>query len=100
MAELRRAEAVHGRLDTLIAAPNLADTREIEGTIRELAGATTAIASRIQDLERAEQSLREGERLLRIWAEQQQLCPTCGSPLDPNQIVAHARSCVGGHPHA
>jgi hypothetical protein len=99
-AELRFTEAVHGRLDTLFAAPVLADTREIESTIRDLTSANAIVASRTHDLEQAEQSLREGEQLLRTWAEQQQLCPTCGSPLDPNQIVVHAGSCVGGHPHA
>jgi DNA repair exonuclease SbcCD ATPase subunit len=98
-AELRRTEAVHGRLDALFAAPDLADTREIEAEIRDLTSANAAVASRTQELEQAEELLREGERLLRTWAEQQQLCPTCGSPLDPNQIVVHAGSCVGGHPH-
>jgi exonuclease SbcC len=99
-AELRRTEAVYGRLNALVAAPDLADTREIEGTIRELTGAHGTVTSRTQDLEQAEELLREGERLLRNWAEQQQLCPTCGSPLDPNQVVNYAGSCVGGHPHA
>lgn len=99
-AQLRHTEAIHDHLNTLTTAPDLANTREIEDIIRDLAGATAAVASRIQDLEQAEQALREGERLLRNWAEQQQLCPTCGSPLDPNQIVVHAGSCAGGHPHA
>lgn len=99
-AALRRADAVHRHLDALTPAPDLADTREIEGAIRELAGAAAAVTSRTQDFQETEQSLKEGEHLLRTWAEQQQLCPTCGSPLDPNQIVVHAGSCAGGHPNA
>jgi DNA repair exonuclease SbcCD ATPase subunit len=99
VADLRRTETIHDHLITFTPAPEMVDTRDIEGTIHNLAGAAAAVASRIQELEQAEQALREGERLLRNWAEQQQLCPTCGSPLDPNQVVIHAGSCAGGHPH-
>ncbi len=95
-AALRRLEVIHSQLAALVAAPDMADTREIEATIRDLAGATAAIASRRQDFVQAEQALREVEHQLRTWAEQQQLCPTCGGQLDPNQIVLHAGSCVGG----
>jgi formate dehydrogenase maturation protein FdhE len=98
-AALRRLEVIHSQLAVLVAAPDMADTREIEAIIRDLAGATAAVASRKQDFVQAEQALREVEHQLRTWAEQQQLCPTCGGPLDPNQIVLHAGSCVGG-PHA
>ena len=99
-AALRRTEAIHDQLNTLADVPNLSETREMEDIIRDLASATATFVSRSQDLEQAVEALQEGERLLRDWAEQQQLCPTCGSPLDPNQVVVHAGSCVGGHPHA
>jgi hypothetical protein len=99
-AALKRTEAVHSQLAVLIAAPDMADTREIEETIRNLDGAAATTASHKQDLEQAEQALLGAEHLLRMWAEQQQLCPTCGNPLDPNQVVVHAGSCVGGRPHA
>jgi hypothetical protein len=99
-AELRKTEAIHSYVDALIAAPELADTRDIEGIIRDLADAANSFTSHTLDFEKAEQALREGERQLRTWAEQQKLCPTCGGRLDPNQIVAHAGSCAGGHPHA
>ncbi len=99
-AAVRRMEAIHGRLDSLIAAPALADTREIEAAIGDLNRAAGAVASLTEALQQAEEAVREGERQLRIWAEQQQLCPACGGPLDPNQVVVHAGSCAGGHPHA
>jgi hypothetical protein len=93
---VRRLEVVHSQLTALVAVPDMTDTRDIEGAIRDLAGATAAVASRKHDFVQAEQSLREVELQLRTWAEQQQLCPTCGGQLDPNQIVLHAGSCVGG----
>jgi energy-coupling factor transporter ATP-binding protein EcfA2 len=94
-----RTEAVHRQLDTLVAAPDLTDTREIEAAICDLNRATDAVALLAQELKRAQRGIEEGERELRAWAEQQQLCPACGSPLDPNQVVVHAGSFAGGHPH-
>lgn len=100
MEAVQRTEIVHKCLDALDAAPELADTVEIESTIRNLTGATTAFATHSRDHEGAEQALRDIERLLRTWAEQRQLCPTCGGTLDPSRLVAHAGACVGGRPHA
>lgn len=97
---LCRTDAIHRRLDALVVAPELADAREIESTIRDIASAATACTARAGDLEQAEQSLREAEQLLRAWAEQRQLCPTCGGPVDPNQLIAHTGSSGGGQPHA
>jgi exonuclease SbcC len=99
-AALRRMEAVHGQLDALVTAPDLADTREIESAILALNLATDAVNSLTQASKLAEQAVQEGEHQLRTWAQQKQLCPACGSPLDPNRVVVHAGSCSGGHPHA
>jgi NADH pyrophosphatase NudC (nudix superfamily) len=98
-AAARHAEAIVCQLKTLVATPDLAETREIEAAIAELKRATDSVSSQNQDLIHAGQALREGEQLLRTWAEQQKLCPTCGSRLDPNLIVVHAGSSVGGSPH-
>jgi exonuclease SbcC len=100
VAALSYFEAVQAHLDSLIATPDFGDNREIESTIRELIGVAGTLTLCTQDLEQAEQALRESESLLRAWAEQRQLCPTCGSPLDANQIVAHVSSRVGDHSHA
>lgn len=96
---VEHTEAFHHHLDALVMAPALADAREIEATIRELTSATNAVASRSVALEQAEQLLREGEQLLRTWAVQEQLCPTCGEPLDPNRLIVHIGSHAGGHSH-
>jgi exonuclease SbcC len=98
-AALQRIDAVHAHLEALAAVPELADTREMEAAIRELAAAAAALASRNREVEEAEAALRESEQELRAWAEQQQLCPTCGGALDPTQVVVHAGSCAGGPVH-
>jgi energy-coupling factor transporter ATP-binding protein EcfA2 len=95
----QRTVAAHDCLATLPAIPEWADEREIDSAIRGLVGASASLSAHTQNTAQAEETLREAERLLRAWAEEQQVCPTCGSPLDANQLVRHAETGTGAHLH-
>jgi DNA repair exonuclease SbcCD ATPase subunit len=98
-AEWRRAEAIGRQLETLAPAPQLTETAEIEQAIDRLGKSAMLLAGRIADVAQADIELREAERQLRSWAQRQKSCPTCGSPLDPDQVIHHAAACGKGAGH-
>ena len=94
-SELGRANAVHDELRSLAAAPEVADADEIQKMIRELSTALAAEALHAKHAEQADTQLMECEHLLKTWAEKQQLCPTCGGPLDSSRLVSHCGAVAG-----
>lgn len=100
MAMLKRAAGVCDRLADLVPPAELADTSEMTQLVLAWEQARKTIDTHEQNAARAAEELQQAETTLRRWAQEQQICPTCGGVLDPARITEHARAHLGGLPHA
>lgn len=99
IARVDRASSLCNRLADLAPAAELSDSTELtqlvegwERIVRMIGAHQQSVASVTDELQRAESALR-------LWAEVQQVCPTCGGPLDPARVAEHARSHLGKPSH-
>jgi NADH pyrophosphatase NudC (nudix superfamily) len=92
-------QGARASLESLVAPPALVDATPLTELVGEIESAQTHVATCEADLSATTKDLVEAEQALRRWAEINRVCPTCGTELDPERIVAIVASGVGGHPH-
>ncbi len=99
VSSFSRAEAACGQLDRLVPLAELADTAEIVQVVMALAQSQAALRTQEHQISRVTDELQQVDAVLRRWAEDHCVCPTCGGTLDPTRVAEHARM-HGGAPHA
>lgn len=100
VAALKQAAAVCDRLANLVPPAKLADPSEMTQLVMAWEQTRKTIDAHEQSAARATEELQYAEAALRRWAEEHQICPTCGGALDPARVAEHARTHLGGLPHA
>ena len=100
VAAFDRAVATYQGLAALAPPAALADTTEIGQLVTNMRGVLTTIDLHNRTVTQADGQLRQAELALRRWAEDHKICPTCGGTLDPSRVAEHARTHLGGQPHA
>lgn len=96
----RQCDQVTTVLATLVCAPVPLNTTVLEDLLRGLEHSVAELAMVKRNLMLAEVALEEQKATLRQWGLDSGTCPTCGSRIDPDRLVAQTAAGVEGRSHA
>jgi len=75
-------------LESLVTVPAMQDNAPLANVLTQLETQSRQLTQLDRDLAIAEAACETAAEELRRWAREQETCPTCGAPLDPDRVVA------------
>lgn len=92
---VERAHSLCDRLADVVPVVELADPTALTQLVEAWEQAQRTIAAHEQSVALATDELQQAESVLRHWAQEHQICPTCGGPLDAARLAEHSRTHLG-----
>ena len=93
---MERAHSLCDRLADVVPVAELPDPSALIQLVEAWEQAQRTIGAHEQSVVLATDELQQAESALRHWAQEHQICPTCGGPLDPARVAEHVRTHLGG----
>ena len=94
---MRRPVTQYLALESLAAVPELKDVAPLTNVLAQLESQTRELKQLEREVATAEAACEAAAEELRRWAREQETCPTCGAPLDPERVVAGLCEVGGAH---